>query len=508
MNPKILLVKSITLLYRERQLLNNTTTSVDLVRKVIEDLPVPEAGMSINTEREVMYSLKETLLDMCSTHVSEPYDKTTLLQRLRVCCGDDDRLYDTLLDGITEELSQEGVRAAVDYLYRSINTHFKEQRIAAHLSKSSYSFKHQRDKIQDIDTWVDEFLGEFESLRTHKDKKDPAVATQVKLCDLDMSKDIFIEYMRSNDPAGIMLTGWQDVNDMLDGGPRRGETILAGSLQHKNKTGFSLSLFRQMAMFNKPVMIDAKKKPLMIHVSFEDDAYLNLWYLFRDIRYSETLRPVRYKDYTPEFMAQYVHEHLSSTGYEIVMMRVNPSEWTIRDLQNKVLELEAQGYEVHVAMVDYLLMLPTTGCVTTGPIGSDKRDALRRMRNFFAPRKTLFYTPHQLSTEAKNLTRGLTPEHQFVKDVCEKGYWDGCKTLDHEADVELYGHKFDHAGDTWFNVQRGKHRGHIVPETHKYVLYKFPKEGMSIPHDLGGERIGHRKLPSASSNAPEKMFEF
>ena len=83
-------------------------------------------------------------------------------------------------------------------------------------------------------------------------------------------------------------------------------------------------------------------------------------------------------------MASYVKQRLGINGYEIKLLRVDPTKWTYMHLLNKVLELEASGYEIHVLMVDYLGLLPTTGCLV-GPMGSDVRDMFRRVRNFCAP---------------------------------------------------------------------------------------------------------------------------
>jgi len=62
-------------------------------------------------------------------------------------------------------------------------------------------------------------------------------------------------------------------------------------------------------------------------------------------------------------------------------MRVDPSQWTYSSVINKIIELEAQGYCIHILMLDYITLLPTTGC-STGPIGFDKKDLVRRIRNF------------------------------------------------------------------------------------------------------------------------------
>jgi hypothetical protein len=80
----------------------------------------------------------------------------------------------------------------------------------------------------------------------------------------------------------------------------------------------------------------------------------------------------------------------------------------------------------------------------------------RRLRNFFAPRLTLFLTPHQLSTEAKRLIR--EGQADFVKLINGKGYYDGCQRLDQEVDGEMYQHIEIVNGKSFLTLQRGKHR--------------------------------------------------
>jgi hypothetical protein len=58
---------------------------------------------------------------------------------------------------------------------------------------------------------------------------------------------------------------------MIQGGFRPGETAVIGALQHKYKTGFTLSIFAQIALFNEPKTEDKTKKPLLLRISFEDE---------------------------------------------------------------------------------------------------------------------------------------------------------------------------------------------------------------------------------------------
>jgi KaiC/GvpD/RAD55 family RecA-like ATPase len=55
--------------------------------------------------------------------------------------------------------------------------------------------------------------------------------------------------------AGVYKTGWSDLNDMLQGGFRPGEFVMIPALQHKYKTGFTLSLFAQIATWGMPGIV-------------------------------------------------------------------------------------------------------------------------------------------------------------------------------------------------------------------------------------------------------------
>ena len=184
--------------------------------------------------------------------------------------------------------------------------------------------------------------------------------------------------------------------------------------------------------------VEEGKKPLLLRISFEDNLTNNLQFMYQYLKANEGT-PVSAKDFADlsiDELRDYIMKRLTATGFKIKMRRVDPSQWTYSSLLNYIIELEAEGYSVHLLMVDYLFMLPTTGCVQ-GPTGSDKRDMLRRVRNFCSARNTIFMTPFQLSTEAKQLLRNGIPEHNFVNEIAEKGYYDGCKTVDQELDLSL-----------------------------------------------------------------------
>jgi ABC-type antimicrobial peptide transport system permease subunit len=73
MNDLLLLVKSITLMYRESLLNMEEDSTKDLVRKVIEAIKTPEVSIGITKDLEIINALKATATEMVN------HDKTLYL---------------------------------------------------------------------------------------------------------------------------------------------------------------------------------------------------------------------------------------------------------------------------------------------------------------------------------------------------------------------------------------------------------------------------------------------
>lgn len=513
MDIKLLLVQGIALLYRESQLPNLSDNSSEMVRYLIEHSGLSDnSATSINGDKNVLMNLKNTLLEMSKNPIGFEYEKDVLMHRLEMNCNNDDSLFMFISKLILPVMDEKECKRTVISLRNTIENFFREQKISEILNKYSYSMKFQRDKVSSINDFITTLISELEPLQNAKTDSDPAIINYIRVGDREGVSKVNAEIRDQNSDDGILRTGFNDINAMTQGGIRRGETVFIYGLQHKFKTGFTLSLFRQICKFNTPYMKDPTKKPAMVRISFEDQMSNNLQTLYGFSIYNKEKRVVTKEEasnLSDEELHNVIKTELEGTGYTVFMAQVDPTQWTYRDVVNTVLKLEADGYEIHGLMVDYLLKLPTTGCIQSGPIGSDKRDMVRRMRNFCGAKKIAFISPHQISTEAKNLLRQGISEQDFVKVIEGKGYLDGCKALDQEVDLELYIHLFKHKGKSFFSVQRGKHRvPTIIDEELKYVLYQFPENGAPIPDDYGCESIGMRKLPVGNTGGSKDEFDF
>lgn len=507
MDNKLLLVKCITLLYRENQLKNKVDNSNDLIMTVLESINIPDQNLEANTEMMIIANLRKLILELCNAPIDHEIILADLLQTILINIKDDVRLFESIKNNIEPDITETQTKKIILNIRTAISNHFKEIQINDILNRASYSFRFQRDKIKNINDFISELINQLEPLQINNTIKDPAVINDLDIGNDNSLREIFTAIKDINKGDKIYKTGWTALNRMLQGGIRQGETIVIGALQHKYKTGMSLSLFKQIPLYNKPLTTDINKKPLILRISFEDNLITNLQFLYQSLKYDETRMYVNIEDATIEEMASYVKTKLQINNFHIKMMRVDPTQWTYKNICNKIVELEAQGYNIELLFLDYLAMIPTTGCTSTGPMGTDVRDLFRRIRNFTSSKNITTITPHQLSTEAKQLIRGGLPEDQFVKEISEKGYYSGTKQLDQEVDLELYIHVFKHLRESYLAVQRGKHRiPTILSEEDKYYIMKFPR-GMPIPDDHEDEDQSFRKLPSAASNASNELFK-
>jgi hypothetical protein len=332
--------------------------------------------------------------------------------------------------------------------------------------------------------------------------KDPAIISDVDIGDERNTSEVFREIKSVADGTSVMKTGWQGLNRMLQGGFREGDFCIIGALQHRYKTGFSLSLFKHLALYNTPSLRDVTKKPLLLRISFEDDITLNLQFLYQSLKENETGEKTILTNVTEEEMSSYVKQRLQATGFHVKLMRVDPTMWSYMSLCNLVIELESQGYEIKVLMVDYLSMLPTTGC-SIGAMGADVQDLFRRVRMFCNPRRITVITPHQLSSEANQLIRD--GRQDFVKEVAAKNYWEKSKGLSREVDLELIINIEKLNKKSYLAVQLGKHRlTTIAPDKDRYIVLPFQDVG-GILDDFGKQettllKIGGGAIGSGQEN--------
>ena len=483
MNDLLLLVKSITLMYRESLLNMEEDSTKDLVRKVIEAIKTPEVSIGITKDLEIINALKATATEMVNHDKTHKYQKDILLQQLQVNCGADESTYESLQSGIEPEMTEDENKLTVINIRTAIATHFKHGKIEEVLSKRFSEFKFKHSGIKNINKWINTMIAELEPFQVVGQERDSAIIDEVDISDKESINRVYASIKEENEGGGGFITGFQGINGMIGGKFRLGEQWGLYGLQHNYKTGFSLTIFKQICMYNTPILKDPKKKPLLLRISFEDSLVLNFQYLYKNMWENETGKVLSKKDLAEMdigVMTEYVTNKLSATGFHVKLLFVNPSDWTYKDICNLVLKYEAEGYEVQMVMVDYLTKISKEGC-TQGATGQDVRNLFERIKAFMASKGILFITPHQLSTEAKGLMRD--GYNDFVKRLPGGGYTADSKQIDQVIDGELFFHieRLKGKNEAYFTVQGGKlRRIEQVDEDDKYRVYKFVRKGVIL----------------------------
>lgn len=501
LDSKVLLAKCLTLLYRENQLKNHNDSSIEMVRNVLKDVKVVEHSIGLNDDKQIISGLKATVLELCNTY-QEEYDPVDILQRTQINCEGDLKLFEAIKVGIDADYSESSLKKSIISIRKQLDAHFREKEIAESFRKASSDITYHRETIADISVYVQEFMAKIEPLTMVVKSRDPAILSSLDLGNNEEIRKVFQSLSQEAGAARVYRTGFKGMNEMCDGGLHGVETSMHLALPHKYKSGLNLSLFSQVLRYNFPKTQDKNKIPCHVRISFEDESETVVKFLFMQMKYTETRIKVNIEDFTDEYMADYVTSALQKNGWRVFLLRVDPTKWTYKDVFNYIISLEAQGYSVEGLWLDYMGLIPTTGCIQ-GNAGEAVRDLLRRFRNFASAKGMLFMTPHQLSTTAKALLRGQTTDAMFVKDVAERGLAAGCGQLDNETDLEFYHHIFKHGKDTFLAIQRGKHRGHMVEEYKKFFILPFPSNLMPIPDDINDEGPILRRIGASTSVSKE-----
>jgi len=496
MEERRILSKCYILLYLETIIKPRQSDSRELVKELLDNDKMIQrlVGPGVHNMDGTGLLIK-TVYDMCNDPPDIEYSREDILADIEfITMGHKDALYSTLRSAIQDSsvMTPEAVTKRIITIKRELNEKIRRQRL---INVVSRAYGELAEGGKPLKTTISTLIGEIEG-EISSGEEDPAIIDKVNLDDPNTLEEIYKRAREEHDGTAILKTGWEVLNKTLQGGFRRGEFVTLAALQHNYKTGMGLSLFAQIAMCNKPSMINEDRKPLLLRISLEDELHHNFSMLFTYLKYAETRENVDPYQYDYKEMTSYVKEQLEINGYHIKMLRVNPSEWTYRNLLDVILNYEAEGYEVHMCMVDYLSMLPTYGCDRSGAAGTDVQDMFKRVRNFFSSKKICFITPHQLSTEAKQLWREGIRGRKLLEEINGGGYYAKSRQLDTEIDLELYIalEEDKRVGKTYLHMCRGKHRGTgIIPTKDKYLVFEFP-ESMPIPPDTEEIKQGARTV--------------
>ena len=479
MDIKLLLLKTITLLYYRSHTSTGKNTSTDLlVSDIIERIELPDDQTNLNTERNVIVKLRSLLIWMSRNDHDYKYDIDDLMTRLRVACGDSDRIYDLFVRSI---LSVKDPLQAEDQVSKIVNelVQFNALRnLQSVMKNASRQINFDSDKIDDLGRWRTDLMTKLEALPLEGKRKLSSATRIVDISDTDSVSSIFEAAQTRIDPNMILKFPYKGLNDFT--GPQqgllRGDWSLHCALPGQNKTGVLLDIFCGWAVLNQPKALDPSKVPALVYVTIEDPIETTMQKMYTILKQVDTGLPVKVVGVPFSDMAEFVKDKFEQHGWKIFVLEFpvggHPDEYLqiFRDLED-------QNYEIAGVCCDYVNLIGKQG-VHAVVAGDEIKHLHRKLRGFFNPKKITHCSVHQLGPKAKEMFR-IDPV-DYVRKLSNQGSFEGCTSLDTEADFIFYVAKTQHnKGAWWGQFQFDKHRRiGTLPDHLKYFSMKFSEYPM------------------------------
>jgi hypothetical protein len=484
MEPKLLLIKAITLLFKEAAIKDTQHRSIPLITEIADTVKLPETGAEFGGLRERLLELKKTVAWMCQSTDNGPFDRASLLQRIRVAAGDDDSVYMAFEVGIGDggETPDEILKQC-NAIRLELQEHLDTKKFLDLATTMYRKAAFGQGPAVGTREFIRDMARELSALAKNLggNKKIKGMVDEIYFENEETTVDIMTRAKDSMSMDGALKFGQSAINDACydHPGALRGELWLVSALSHNYKSGFGLISFVDLALFNKPWMIDPAKKPLIMHVSTENNVEQNVLTVYAMLMERETGQPCSTENVDPVWAAHFVKERLATNGYHTYMCRVDPSDMTVFDLMDTVEKLEQEGYEIHACVLDYPSMFDKHG-LAQGPTGSDLRDLFRRIRMFFSKRKTFCLTFHQLGPSAMQFQRQGVPD--LVKEVAGRNHYDGTTKLFQEVDVDITIHIEEVGDKKYLSMQWAKHRKlKRTPKMYWYAAMLMSDVGGLLP---------------------------
>lgn len=501
MDSKLILIKSVSLLFCESRNQETRGKSDVVILKAVDKLKLPEQVVESDNGRNAIIGLRDTVTWMLSNKDTE-FDSTSLLQRIAVNIGDDLTTYNTCeVIKEYEKLPEEELVKVCNQLHNELQSLYSQMMIKEIVNKANRDLFYNNKAI-DWSSYVDLLI---DDLSSHTRNMNVAQKTMyldiMNMGDPEALAKIFQNAKEEAEGIGGFRSGWQALNRMLgDGGVfKRGEFCLVGAVTHNYKSGFCSDLFRHFCTLNDPVLKNPEKKPLLLYISTENTAEKDLMRMYIALKENETLQPVNPSTVDPVEAAKYISSRLTERGFDVVMKRMDGGDFDYTRLCQMVIEYEDKGYEIQAVVFDYLALIDKQDLGRFTMTGEDVRTLIQKTRTFMNARDILFITPHQLSQDAVMLKRSGV--NNFVAELAGKNYWDGSKRIANEADLEIYLDIVLRDGKFWLAVQRGKHRCFKdTPAKHRHFYLPFSDVGY-IPNDIDKEDSSRRHLVSELASA-------
>lgn len=507
MNNLILLVKAATACYQAWRLKDSEL--LEELRKLTDEIPRTKSSL-VAEDKKVEKKLRE----LVNWIIDQPKDMNIITSLLNTKVADilllspelDRAFEDAFIELDDKEDSRQLVFQTIKEIKETENK-FKFNFKLKNLLRP-FMFEGEEDLSKADYIRLSELLES--RIQSYGEEFDKAVIEEASLEDINPMVDILNLFKVELSTEGVLKTGLVGLNQALypDNGFRRSLFYLLEALTNRGKSFFLAHLLASFVLYNKPMLRNKSKIPTIFFCSAEDSMGLILKRMFEIFVTVKTgVRP-EFTEYTSEEVIQTIVDTFNENGWSFKFFRVNPTYDNIRELKQRVRNLEMKGYEIIVGAYDYLGMMDLDGC--SGDTKSDKfQDLVRQARNFFISRGAIGISPWQLNPRAKELLRENDDESEiyFPRENGGHSMTEGSTKITNETDVSITIHMAKLTdGSAWFSCFVGKMRGEGAPLNERFFFYPVEqgsngKQGRGLIHDLNLPKSTFRRSMRIKSEA-------
>lgn len=428
----------------------------------------------IKSKNEDVIGIKEIIKKMIKTEMN----KANLIDLITLTIAEESVITKKLISLIEQNLEEIDLTKYLNTTSVLVEESFKALKNDAEISKAGFtlntkdlSLEERREIHRQLKDVLDRNLDD-------SDISNPEESDMESISIEDDGVLLNLNKKHTGDTISLKV-GWSEFSKAIGGEFVTGEFVDIEALSHKNKTGFTMSLFLQLIMLNKITLKDGKK-PLFLWISLEDDLNQILIKMFVYLYFRKYKKMPLLLDITNEQINKFFKEEIQSSGNRLDLRRIDPDKFTIDKYKTIVQTYERLGYRIISVATDYLEKAYTDGSkYNTGATGSGLKNMVTKFRTFNQEKSILFFTPWQIATDANALLRGGTTDKEFLPSISGKNYTQGTRGLMQELDVQIQIHLVKLNGISYQAVMVGKlKRPNYVEAKDKFMLIPFEKNIM------------------------------
>lgn len=285
----------------------------------------------------------------------------------------------------------------------------------------------------------------------------------------------------------IFKTGLQGLNLMLgeNRGISLGESIVFCGLPHNFKSGILMSMAKWFVHYNILPKDKDGKKPLILFISLENEAFENMIWWFQKLYQVITGEPPS-EDLSEDEIVNFIYKYFDDKDYTFVIERYLPESFGYEDYVTLIEKYEELGYRVASTIIDYLqcMNLNPSSTFTSGAGTQNHlliRSLFNKMCNYTKSKGISLISAHQLNRDAGKLVATGVPYPVKRFNGIHLAY---SSDVEREPDVIIYIHiEKNREGKSFLTFNLTKHRYvDNTPDKDKFCAYAFNEYG--IPDDL------------------------